>query len=174
MAPLPAEVRSVSVFFGFGNQVEDVPVGDGALGPAVPMPTVLGAGWPALPDAAEVAAVADPSRYVRPLIRHVADVERRVAVAEQPGQVDESLAADVLFAVDSAMLTSAAQATLAEVADRVKERAKGAVTVIGHTDSTGTPAYNAQLSLARAQAVQAALQPGVGPGVTLSHRQRGT
>ncbi len=169
MPPLPPGVAKVSVVFGFGNQVEDVPVGDGPLEPAVPTsPNVLGQGWPALPDSAALAGVTNPAQFVRPLVRHVADLEQRVSIAEQPGQVDESLAADVLFAVDSATLTPAAQATLAAVAARVKERAKGAVTVVGHTDSTGTPAYNAQLSLARARAVQAALQPGVGSGVTLT------
>lgn len=47
------------------------------------------------------------------------------------------------------------------------------MSVVGPTDSTGTPAYNAQLSLARARAVQAALQPGVGPGVTMSATGQG-
>lgn len=49
---LPPDVRTVSVRLAFGVQVDDVPVEDGALEPAVDAPsTVLGEGWPALPDA---------------------------------------------------------------------------------------------------------------------------
>lgn len=174
MPPLPAEVETVSVEFGYGTQIEDVPVGDGALLPAVPAPsTELGQGWPALPDDAAVAAVPDPSRFIGSLVRRVADLERRVSIDEQPGQVDENLPADVLFAVGSATLTPAAQATVAQVAVRVKERTRGEVTIVGHTDSTGTSALNTELSLARARAVQAALPPGVGPQVTLTATGRG-
>ena len=174
MPPLPPELSSVSVAFGFGNQVEDVPVGNGPLTPAVPAPTTeLGKGWPALPDAATVGAVPDPARYVRALVRHVADLERQVSTEERPGSVDENLSADVLFAVDSATLTPAAQAAIGKVAARVKERAQGSVQVVGHTDSTGTPDYNARLSLDRARAVQAALQASVGPQVSLAATGRG-
>jgi outer membrane protein OmpA-like peptidoglycan-associated protein len=175
MPPLPASVRTVSVVFGFGNTVDDVPVGDeGPLEPAVAAPsTVLGTGCPALPDEAAVAAVPEPARHIGSLISHVADLEQRVATDEQPGQVDENLSADVLFEINSATLSPAAQATIAEVAARVKERATGEVSVVGHTDYTGTPQLNAQLSLDRARAVQAALQPGVGPRVRLTSTGRG-
>lgn len=174
MPPLPAEVTSVGVVFGFGNQVEDVPVEDGPLEPAVAQPsTELGEGWPELPDAAQVAAVTDPGRYVRSLVRNVADLERKVTTKERPGRVDESLSADVLFAVDSATLTPAAQSTLAELAARLRERAVGEVTIIGHTDSTGAPDYNLRLSIARAQAVLDALRADVGPEVKLTASGRG-
>jgi OmpA-OmpF porin, OOP family len=163
MAPLPPDVETVSVEVGYGPQVEDVPVGEGALTPEQPTPsTELGEGWPALPDAAAVAAVPDPARYVRALVRNVSDTEQRVTTAERPGRVDESLAADVLFAVDSATLTPAARSTLEALGGRLRERATGPITVTGHTDSSGDPGYNVQLSTARAQAVLDALRPVAG------------
>jgi outer membrane protein OmpA-like peptidoglycan-associated protein len=174
LPPLPPELTSVGVSFGFGNQVEAVPVEDGPLEPAVEQPsTVLGAGWPALPDAAAVAAVPDPSRYVRSLVRNVADLQGTVTTQERPGRVDESLSADVLFAVDSAALTPAAQQTLSELADRLRERAVGEVVVAGHTDSTGQDDYNLRLSQARAQSVLDVLRARGGPAVQLTARGLG-
>ena len=157
--PLPANVTTVSVDLGYGVQVEDVPVGNGALEPAVAQAsTVLGEGWPALPDQAAVEAVPDPDRYVRSLVRNRADLDRVVTTAERSGQVAESLSSDVLFPVDSAVLTPRSRATLAALAERLRTRAAGAVTVTGHADSTGTPARNLPLSLARARAVRDALR----------------
>lgn len=169
MPPLPADVDTVGVAFGFGNQVEDVPVGDGQLAPAVEQAsTVLGQGWPALPDDAAIASVPDPARYVRALVRNIADLEGTVTSSEQPGAVAENLASDVLFTTDSATLTPAARDTLEQVAGRLRERAVGQVAITGHADSTGTPAVNLPLSVARAEAVRAALQPLVEPGTVLT------
>ena len=78
-------------------------------------------------------------------------------VNEAPGDTEVDLAADVLFAFDSAKLTPAAQAELADTAKLIRERAKGTVRVEGHTDSVGTQAYNVPLSQRRAQAVRDAL-----------------
>ena len=171
LPPLPEDVETVAVRVAGSAVVEDVPVEEGALEPAQDAPsTVVGDGWPALP---EDPAVADPQEFVRALVRNVSDREQTVTAQERPGRVDESLAADVLFAVDSATLTPQAQTTLTELAGRLRERAEGAVSVVGHTDSTGDAAYNEQLSLRRAEAVVAALQPQVGAGVQLRAEGRG-
>ena len=166
---LPADLRTVSVDFGYGAQVEDVQVGDGALTPQSTggrSTALLGAGWPMLPDAARIAAVPDPARYARSLVRSVTDTERTVTTKERPGKVDVALAADVLFAVDKSALSPAAQAKLAQVAADITKRGTGLVTVIGSTDSTGATSRNLALSKARAQSVLAALQPRVRkPGV---------
>jgi outer membrane protein OmpA-like peptidoglycan-associated protein len=78
-------------------------------------------------------------------------------VNEAPGDTEVDLSADVLFAFDSAKLTPAAQAELADTAKLIRERAKGTVRVEGHTDSIGSQAYNVPLSQRRAQAVRDAL-----------------
>lgn len=74
-----------------------------------------------------------------------------------------NMSSDVLFDFDQAALKPEAAAVLQQAAAIISERGAGAtVTITGHTDSKGTEAYNIELSLARARAVQAALaQHGV-------------
>jgi OOP family OmpA-OmpF porin len=60
---------------------------------------------------------------------------------------------DVLFAFDSARLSSRAVAQLKMVADELDRRHARAITVEGYTDSRGSNAYNARLSQRRADAV---------------------
>ena len=171
--PLPSDVQRVTVV-GFGRQVPDVPVEEGALTPAVPGDFVeLGTGWPALPDDAAISGVADPRSFVQPLVRHTADVDRRVRTSERPGRVEVELAADVFFAVDEAVLTRDARQTLDDLARSIRERAEGEVVVQGHTDATGSPAHNQDLSLRRAQAVERALRSSLPPGLRISATGRG-
>jgi outer membrane protein OmpA-like peptidoglycan-associated protein len=95
-------------------------------------------------------------------IEHLTDgvVDRRTE--ESSDQVAISVASDVLFAFDSAELTPAAQALLADTAARIRDEAAGPVQVHGHTDSMGEPGYNQPLSDQRAAAVHGALVPLVG------------
>ena len=60
----------------------------------------------------------------------------------------------MLFALDSAELSQAATARLREVASVLRGSPDAPVVVAGHTDSTGDPAYNQQLSHKRAKAVR--------------------
>lgn len=69
---------------------------------------------------------------------------------------------DVLFAVDSAALTSSSQATLDEAGGVFLEYPKTAIVVQGHTDSTGSETHNQALSERRAQAVESYL---IGRGI---------
>lgn len=76
------------------------------------------------------------------------------------GVTSITLSADVLFEFGQSTLTPAATGKVAQLAARLGT-ARGAVTVVGHTDSVGTPAANLALSLARAQTVRAALLKGL-------------
>jgi outer membrane protein OmpA-like peptidoglycan-associated protein len=70
----------------------------------------------------------------------------------------------IMFDVDSANLKSGAYRTVDRIADFLKRHKQRTVTIAGYTDSTGAPAYNEELSQARADAVRAALlQDGVDP-----------
>lgn len=61
---------------------------------------------------------------------------------------------DVLFDVDSAVLSSEARSSLGQAAGVINEYDKTAVIVQGHTDSTGTEEHNQALSERRARSVE--------------------
>ncbi len=101
-----------------------------------------------------------PSHAQADLERRILDLERRVVpydgrVQEVEGtEVTVSLDGDVLFELDKAELTPAAQAALTELAAQLDDSATGAVSVVGHTDALGTDEYNIDLSNRRAQNVR--------------------
>ena len=174
---LPDDVEEVEVTIGYAGVVTDVPVGDGLLEPTAPGPVVpLGSGWPEVP-----AEHLGPG----PVDRVDFSVRRLFAVSEQldgfsrESEAGESVtidvAADVLFAVDSAELSPAAAGRLRQVgADVTGRAAPGALSVVGHTDSDGSDAYNEDLSARRARAVADVLAPGVtGEGLDLTVEGRG-
>ncbi|WP_431477878.1 OmpA family protein [Massilia eburnea] len=69
---------------------------------------------------------------------------------------------DVLFNVDQAVLTAQGMATAQRLADVLRDNPDRSVLVEGFTDSTGSDAYNLQLSQRRAEAIRSALgQMGV-------------
>lgn len=84
--------------------------------------------------------IAFPSHYIR---------------TETAGTVEVTVPADVLFDFDKADIRPAAQPALQELAVLLKEKARGSVTVTGHTDGVGEAAYNQKLSERRAAAVKA-------------------
>jgi outer membrane protein OmpA-like peptidoglycan-associated protein len=73
---------------------------------------------------------------------------------ESDTEIRIELAADVLFDFDKADVRREAQKPLKQVADIIREKAKGAVRIEGHTDSKGSDAYNQKLSDRRAQSVR--------------------
>lgn len=65
---------------------------------------------------------------------------------------------DILFAVDSAVVSSALRGDLQTLASSLNRYPDTTVQVIGHTDNTGSAAYNQSLSEDRARSVAAILQ----------------
>jgi outer membrane protein OmpA-like peptidoglycan-associated protein len=63
------------------------------------------------------------------------------------------LPSDVTFPVNSYAVDPMFQTTLVKVAETLREYEKTYVDVLGHTDSTGSDAYNQTLSVNRAQSV---------------------
>ena len=61
---------------------------------------------------------------------------------------------DVLFDINSAVLSSRSRATLQEAAAVFLDYRKTAIVVAGHTDSSGSEEYNQQLSERRARSVE--------------------
>lgn len=173
---LPATTDTVDVQLLWGATVPDVPVADGLLEPTADPSGVIpfGTGWPEV-DTDLLEQIESPERYTYSLHSVVEALDRSQTVTEQGDTVTVDLAADVLFAFDSADLSPAAQAKLAEVAATVREgRATGDVTVLGHTDNQGSDSYNQSLSAQRAQSVAAVLQPALaGLPVTFTVEGRG-
>lgn len=72
---------------------------------------------------------------------------------------------DVLFETDRAELKPGATRSLDQLAQALRSDDRSSVAIEGHTDSTGSRTYNVDLSLRRAQSVQAHLVAhGVSPG----------
>jgi OOP family OmpA-OmpF porin len=63
----------------------------------------------------------------------------------------------VFFDFDKAVITSGAESVLDAVAAEAKKRGATKVDVVGHTDSSGSNAYNERLAVRRANAVRDAL-----------------
>lgn len=107
---------------------------------------------------------AEDSRKVAGLEFHVVDLVfpmqdlggkvQDLQVRETETAVVIELAADVLFEFDKADILPEAQAALQQVAALIRERAKGAARIEGHTDSKGSDDYNLNLSRLRAEAVR--------------------
>jgi outer membrane protein OmpA-like peptidoglycan-associated protein len=80
---------------------------------------------------------------------------------------------DILFATDSATLRPDLRADLAAVARNLLNYPNTVVQVIGHTDNTGTAAYNYDLSQRRANAVAAELRANGVPAARIQAFGRG-
>lgn len=78
-----------------------------------------------------------------------ADVER---IDEETLRI--SFDSDILFAVDSSVLSNSSKRSLDEFAMVMQEYPKTAILVQGYTDSTGSEEHNLALSQRRAQSVQ--------------------
>lgn len=92
------------------------------------------------------------------------DFERQLAEerAQNAVQVEQlrgdvlvlTLDSEVQFATSSAEVKPGFERTLAKVANVIQQHPGTQITVIGHTDSTGSDAYNQRLSERRAEAVR--------------------
>lgn len=87
-----------------------------------------------------------------------------VGIVNTGNQLIVSMPQDILFATDSATLTGSLQADLFTLANSMNTYSNTRISVIGHTDNTGSATYNQQLSQRRAQAVTSVLiNAGVSP-----------
>jgi outer membrane protein OmpA-like peptidoglycan-associated protein len=106
---------------------------------------------------APAAAVAQDGLQVRidDLQVTIRDQHTRIETTQTRTERSVTVPSDVLFAFDSARLTSAGRRALRSVAlDLPGDRL---IRVTGHTDARGSAAYNRALSLRRARAVAAVL-----------------
>lgn len=76
-----------------------------------------------------------------------------VAVRNTGNELVVTMPQDLLFAVDSAVVRPDLQQDLAAVAANLLQYPNNRIEIVGHTDNTGSAAYNQSLSERRAQAV---------------------
>lgn len=106
--------------------------------------------------------VTNIERRVTAVVRRIESISGDVATKETPKEIEVTLAADVLFAFNSADLAPDAAAKVDELARQLDADGKGPVRIVGHTDSKGTDAYNQDLSRRRASSVRDALSAKAG------------
>ncbi|MCO1660913.1 OmpA family protein [Pseudonocardia humida] len=131
------------------------------VGLAVAAPSAL-AQQPDPPPPDAVGAVQD-------IVGAVESLDGTEQQSREGDTVTVALAGDVLFAFDSAELTTDAHTRLDGVAAKIAgESARGGLQVHGHADDQGSDAYNDDLSQRRAEAVEAALEQRLaGTGLTV-------
>ncbi|GAB7548946.1 MULTISPECIES: OmpA family protein [unclassified Cupriavidus] len=75
-------------------------------------------------------------------------------ITEQPdGSLKLNIPSQVTFDTDSASIKPSFRSVLDQVSQTLAQQQDVSATVVGHTDSTGNPNYNMQLSQRRAQSV---------------------
>jgi outer membrane protein OmpA-like peptidoglycan-associated protein len=104
------------------------------------------------------------------LDRQAADLRRdignpNVGIVNAGDRLIVTMPQDILFDVDSAVVRPDLQSDLRAVAANLNQYPQTRVEVLGHTDNTGSAAYNRDLSQRRAAAVAAVL---IGAGVSAS------
>jgi outer membrane protein OmpA-like peptidoglycan-associated protein len=92
-----------------------------------------------------------------------ASVDSRIQIINQGDYLLVRMPQDILFAVDSDTVSAGLRDDLASLASSLKNYPNSTVDVIGHTDNTGTAAYNQDLSQRRASAVASIL---IGNGIS--------
>ena len=92
----------------------------------------------------------------------------RIGIVNTGNELIVSMPQDILFAVDSADLTGSLTSDLRALAANLQQFPQSTVAVVGHTDDTGTEAYNQDLSERRARSVAGVL---AGAGVAQSRLQ---
>lgn len=99
-----------------------------------------------------------------PPVKPAAKPAPKPAAKPKPVAAKVTLAADVLFDFDKAVLKADGKSKLDDLAAKVKDINLEVVIAIGHTDSIGSDAYNQKLSVRRAESVKAYLvSKGVEP-----------
>lgn len=96
--------------------------------------------------------------------------DSRVRIVNEGNQLRVVMPEGILFATDSATVQGAIQNDLYAVADNLNRYPNTRVEVVGHTDNTGSAAYNQDLSDRRASAVASILRSaGVAGGRIVSY-----
>lgn len=179
--PLPAGIDTVAVTI-HGHIFTDIPVETTTPTPTLPAvtatssfdankaapPTELGTGWPSINPTTITAA--NPTDATFPMKLDITDQTTQVTTNGATVRV----AADVLFASDSATITTKGTTSITAAATEIKTHSTGGkITITGHTDNTNTNTYNHALSIKRATAVATQLTTHLGTSYTITTTGKG-
>lgn len=84
-------------------------------------------------------------------------LDGRIQIINQGDYLVVRMPQDILFAVDSTAISPALQDDLGALANNLRRYPDSVIEVVGHTDNSGTAAYNQDLSQRRAGAVASVL-----------------
>lgn len=135
---------------GFWTPADAIEECDGGLAKPVAAPAPAPAPEPAAPAAASAPVVVnEPAPAPAPAPAAV--------VAPAPTAEKVTYSADAFFDFDKAVLKPEGKATLQSLVAKLKDTDIEVIVATGHTDWTGSDAYNLKLSMRRAKAVKAFL-----------------
>ena len=117
----------------------------------------------ALANATE-APVLDLVLPVLDLDLRTSSLDNSVRRSDTSKAIRVTLDADVLFAFNRAQLSGRSANRIAQTVSEIKRLKPASVSIVGHTDNKGSPAYNLGLSKRRANAVRRALSAKLGGG----------
>ena len=129
--------------------VAEAPAAVDAAPAAMEAPAVVEA--PPAPPAPPVVVEAPPAPAA------AAPAKPAAPVAPAPTAVKVTFETDTFFAFDKSVLQPAGKAKLEDLVSKLQGTDIEVIVATGHTDSTGTDAYNQKLSMRRANAVKAFL-----------------
>ena len=129
--------------------VAEAPAAVDAAPAALEAPAVVEA--PPAPPAPPVVVEAPPAPAA------AAPAKPAAPVAPAPTAVKVTFETDTFFAFDKSVLQPAGKAKLEDLVSKLQGTDIEVIVATGHTDSTGTDAYNQKLSMRRANAVKAFL-----------------
>jgi OOP family OmpA-OmpF porin len=133
---------------GFWTPADAIEECDGGLAKPVAAPAPAPAPEPAAPAAASAPVVInEPAPAPAPV----------AVVAPAPTAEKVTYSADAFFDFDKAVLKPEGKATLQSLVAKLKDTDIEVIVATGHTDWTGSDAYNLKLSMRRAKAVKAFL-----------------
>lgn len=139
----PAKISRVTVWVPLTLPFNDIAIGTGSA-PSAPGQTADPAG----------------ARLAQPVVRTLNGTAEgtQESIDQNGDNTSVRLSADVLFALNKADLTAAADSVLRDLAGKIDASPGPVVKVDGYTDNTGNDAINNPLSQQRAQAVEARLR----------------
>jgi outer membrane protein OmpA-like peptidoglycan-associated protein len=148
------EVTGAATFDGKAASADVKPENTELYHPAGPLTTPSGDGKGGGPSGGGVSLYTPQGSLYQPGVSLYTPVGALTSVQDSPKELRLTLAADILFDFDKATIRPAAKEALDRVADIIRSKSHGMVSIEGFTDSKGAADYNLRLSNTRAESVK--------------------